>query len=121
MQNEQFTQIVSAFAKANKVSRAKVESLVSEIISSMPQRSGKSGGRPMNPATMQLRQDVLAALQKGHPSTKAIKEAINWQGSEAYINNALLFWQQEGKAKMTGKDTSKVGKGRKPSLWTATA
>lgn len=121
MQNEQFTQIISSFAKANKVSRAKVESLVSEIVSSIPQRTGKSGGRPMNPTTMQLRQDVLAALQAGNTSTKAIKSAINWQGNEAYINNALLYWQQEGKAQMVGKDTSKVGKGRKPSIWAATA
>lgn len=112
--DQDFSQAVAEFAKANKINKAKLQTFVSDLM--MQIKPVKTGGRPMAPSTLKLRDDVLNAVRNGANTTETIGTAVG-NSNKVYISNALIYWEKEGMVKRIGKDTSKTGKGKKPIIW----
>ena len=124
MENQQIQTIVASFAKANKVSRAKVESLAQEIIASIKPkakteriRSGKIG-RPVSDKTKELHQTIIQTVNNGF---KARRDAVLVRTlvgvDNVTFNNAVRALVKQGKIFHAGK--AQTGRrGRQPFILT---
>lgn len=111
--NENILQTIGAFAKANKISKAKVEALVTQIIGDI-----KPAGRPVKEGTQACRDAVYTALKAGKSLSMDIQQHAGIEDAVS-VCNALNWLEKQGKARRIGVDTSKQGKGKKPIIWTA--
>ena len=117
-------QIIVDFAKTNKIARAKAEAFAQQIIeqytAAHPVKT-TGGGRPVSDATIALRESVVLAvrmLQAGgaKATVQSILPIVGLQYSPVYINNALVWNEEQGRVKRNGK-AEKQGKGKKPTVW----
>lgn len=109
-----FSNVISQFAKENKISRAKLEAFTAAIVASIPQKvsSGRQG-RPMLEKTSALHQRIIAECTGKEIDAVTIRHAV---GSDPVaFNNALAALIKAGKVIRVGK--AKTGKkGRQPFI-----
>ena len=101
---------ITAFAKANKFSKAKLESLISDILESVPQNETViiKGGKPAKPGTLALRERFKAEYKNFDCLTsKAVSEAYGCSQPDA--SNLLAYYAKEGLIK-PGKSIRVEGK-----------
>lgn len=112
MQTNQILTLVSAFAKANKISRTKLESLVSEILAvSKP----VGIGRPKLAKSALIEKRIKNAIELGINSSLEIY-AILGDVPRVEFNNSLQTMKKHGIIVPTGKvNTGKQG--RQPIVW----
>lgn len=88
---------ITAFAKENKFSKAKLESFVSEILESVPQNErviGK-GGKPAKPETLAMRERFKAEYKTLSVLTsRSVSEAYGCSLPDA--SNLLAYYAREG-------------------------
>ena len=114
--NTNIQSLVCDFAKANKVSKAKLEAFTATIIASIPHKaSGGHRGRPMLEKTAALRQRIIEQCQGREIDSVSIRQAV---GSDPVtFNNALATLVKAGKIIRIGK--AQTGrKGRQPYILT---
>lgn len=101
---------INSFAKANKFSKAKLESLISDILESVPQNETViiKGGKPTKPGTLALRERFKAEY-KNLPvlTSRAVSEAYGCSLPDA--SNLLAYYTKEGLIK-PGKSIRVEGK-----------
>ena len=126
MENQQIQTIITSFAKVNKVSRAKVESLAQEIIQSIPKdnkperiSNGKQG-RPMLEKTAALHQEIIQTVNNGFNGQRNAVLVRNVIGCDkVQFNNAVAALVKQGKLFHAGK--AKTGsRGRQPFILSTT-
>lgn len=104
--------IIEAFSKTNKVSRAKTQALVTEILAASGVRSQKRG-RPVKDTTVQIKDRIVELREQGNTFTaKEIAEFLNV--SIADVNNtvrALEFTQVGFRDRQPGE------RGRREIIW----
>lgn len=115
--------IIVEFSKANKIGRAKVQAFTQAIIEQyQTENPAKVAGRPVSDQTINLRSNVVQAVEtlqkRGEKvTTETIAGVIGGNINKVYLCNALNWAEAQGKLQRVGKDTDKVGKGKKPVLW----
>lgn len=124
--NTQIEQVVSSFAKANKIGKSKVQQLIDEVIASIPKGNkperignGKQG-RPMLEKTAALHQDILQTVNNGFKGQRSAVLVRNVIGCDkVQFNNAVAALVKQGKLFHAGK--SKTGsRGRQPFILSTT-
>lgn len=122
MTNQTIQSIISTFAKTNKVSRLKVQSMAEEIIASIPKgnkperiSNGKQG-RPMLEKTAALHQDIIQTVNNGFNGQRNAVLVRNVIGCDkVQFNNAVAALVRQGKLFHAGK--AKTGsRGRQPFI-----
>lgn len=109
---ENLTNIIATFAKANKISRIKLESLVSEIIAA----SKPVGmGRPKLAKSALIEKRIRNAIELGINSSLEIYSILG-DVPKVEFNNSLQAMKKHGIIVPTGK--ANTGKqGRQPIVW----
>lgn len=121
----QFQAVISEFAKANKVSRAKLEAYTAAIVASIPKQASKESigkkGRPMLEKTSALHSRIIEAINNGlHGKRDAVtvRKVVNVDYPDidkVTFNNALSALVKQGKIYHAGK--AKTGsRGRQPFI-----
>lgn len=114
--------IINNFAKTNKVSKAKLESLAQEIIQSLPKAqkperigSGKQG-RPVMDKTKELHQTIIQTVNNGFNARRDAVLVRTLVGVDnVTFNNAVRALVKQGKLYHAGK--AQTGrKGRQPYI-----
>lgn len=89
---------INAFAKANKFSKSKLETLVSEILEAVPDNQGQviiKGGKPAKETTINLRSRFKEEYKKLPVLTsRAVSEAYGCSLPDA--SNLLAYYAKEG-------------------------
>lgn len=122
-----FQNVISEFAKANKVSRAKVEAYTAAIVDSIPKQASKEStgkkGRPMLDKTSALQHAIIQTVNNGlHGKRDAVlvRKVVNVDYPDmdkVQFNNALQALVKQGKIFHAGK--AKTGsRGRQPFILT---
>lgn len=122
----QFQNVISEFAKANKVSRAKVEAFTAAIVSSIPKQHNKESagkGRPMSEKTQALHKAIIDTINNGYQSKRdavLVRKVVSVDYPDlekVTFNNALQALVKQGKIFHAGK--AKTGsRGRQPFILT---
>lgn len=120
--NTQIEQVVSSFAKTNKIGKSKVQQLIDEVIASIPKgnkperiSNGKQG-RPMLEKTVALHQDIIQTVNNGFKGQRNAVLVRNVIGCDkVQFNNAVAALVKQGKLYHAGK--AKTGsRGRQPFI-----
>lgn len=122
----QFQNVISEFAKANKVSRAKVEAFTAAIVASIPKQPSKENtgkGRPMSEKTRALHKAIIDTINNGYQSKRdaaLVRKVVSVDYPDmdkVTFNNALQTLVKQGKIYRAGK--AKTGsRGRQPFILT---
>lgn len=113
--------IIKAFAKANKISRSKLEQLAQDIVASLPKEETKGKrkviqngiqGRPMLDSTKQLHQRIINAIGFGYSTSPEIAY-ITGIRDKVTLQNALHALQSQGKISK-GQKVQTGKQGRQP-------
>lgn len=121
----QFKNVITDFAKTNKVSRAKVEAYTAAIVASIPKthRKESSGriGRPVLDKTLTLHKSIVEAINNGRQGMRdaaTVRKVVSVdypQLDKITFNNALSALVKQGKIYHVGK--AKTGtRGRQPFI-----
>ena len=109
---ENITAIITAFAKANKISRAKLEALVGEVIAL---HKPQGIGRPKLAKSALIEKRIKNAIELGITSSLEIYSILG-DVPKVEFNNTLQSMKKHGVIIPTGK--AHTGKqGRQPILW----
>lgn len=109
MKNEQIQAIIQAFAKENKVSRAKIKSLANSIIATLPKQ-----GRPVMEKTVTLHNQILDYIKEGKNYTEAIEQVSGID--RVTLHNNIKALENKGAIVRCGRvQTGK--RGRQPVLY----
>lgn len=113
--NANIENIVADFAKANKVSKAKLFEFVQQLQESLPK-----GGRKTSEESIRIRnaiKDSIDSLRGVVFTSKDLAEKFN--ADQAYIvNNLKYLAEHDGIVKAVGKKEKEPGQaGRKEILW----
>lgn len=108
--NTQIEQVVSSFAKTNKIGKSKVQQLIDEVIASIPKgnkperiSNGKQG-RPMLEKTAALHQDIIQTVNNGFKGQRSAVLVRNVIGCDkVQFNNAVAALVKQGKLYHAGK------------------
>lgn len=118
--NEQIIEAINSFAKANKISKAKLNVFVEDVIEMLPKQqsrvnggNGKVGRKMTDEAKRTLEFFKDPRLTTSFTS-KEIASKINVH--PATVNNCLRRLEQEGKVMVVGVAEA-IGPGRKASIW----
>lgn len=119
---ENIQNIISTFAKANKISKVKLESLAHEIIQSLPKankperiNSGKMG-RPVLDKTKELHNVIIQTVNNGYNARRDAVLVRTLVGADKItFNNAVHALVKQGKIYQVGK-ASTGRKGRQPYI-----
>lgn len=104
--------LIEAFAKTNKISRAKLNLFVSELAETFPK-----SGRPASDAILYLREQIAGNLAAIKGVTA--KDVAAMFGAE-YINasNTLQYLERQGKVIRVGKKDNEPGtSGKRQIIW----
>lgn len=123
----QFQNVISEFAKANKVNRSKLEAFTAAIVASIPKQHSKetSGkkGRPVLDSTSALQKAIIQTINSGRQGQRdavTVRKVVNVDYPEldkVTFNNALQALIKQGKIFHAGK--AKTGsRGRQPFILT---
>ena len=114
MENTQLQVLVNEFAKANKVSRAKVETLVSNIQALSPKKvSNGHKGRPVMEKTKALHDLIIQ--KAGVDGNDAVSIRKQCQVDNVAFNNAVSYLVKTGKLFRLGKFDTGL-RGRQPYI-----
>lgn len=118
MKIEQIQTIVAEFAKANKISKAKVESFAMAVAETV---KPVGMGRKPSGDTLEYRQKVEAAIVGGKLGDKfTTNDLVNAVGGDLTVANNTLRYLKETKnlVKQAGlKDKGAGQKGRRQVIW----
>ena len=114
-------EMIASFAKANKVSKAKVTTLAEQLFATMPAMEStnrNSAGRKASETVMALR--TMMAEQKEVVVNMTAKELASKFGFEAQeVNNTLRFFEKSGVFVKVGlKDKEPGTRGKREVIWT---
>lgn len=113
MQNTTIENIVSSYAKANKYSKAKLQSMADEIMQAMPKNTSTQG-KPVSEQSQQIR-DMLRKAKGETFTSKDIAKNLNV--SPTTVNNNLRYLMtKEGIAQVVGK-TRTGARGKHSLVW----
>lgn len=124
MQNNQLLEIVSSFAKANKISKVKLQEFTEQIIQTLPKATKESSGkvgRPVLEKTSALHSRILEAINNGRQGQRdavTVRKVVSVDYpalDKVTFNNALSALVKQGKIFHAGK--AKTGsRGRQPFI-----
>ena len=118
-----FQNVISEFAKSNKVSRAKVEAYTAAVIASLPKGKESTGkqGRPVLEKTSALHSRIIDAINNGYQGKRdavTVRKVVSVDYpniDKITFNNALQALVKQGKIYHAGK--AKTGsRGRQPFI-----
>ena len=118
--NNVAVELIAAFSKANKVSKAKVTELAEQLVATMPVvvRTTRSGaGRKASENVLALRK--MMEDQKEVVVNMTAKEVASKFGCDAQeVNNTLRFFEKTGMfAKVGFKDKEPGTRGKREIVW----
>ena len=107
--------IIASFAKANKIGKAKIEALLSDAFSHIPQRK-ESTGKPVSEESIAIRA-ALKKLPKGKTFIVAdIAKKLNVH--PAMVNNNINFLvKTESLFSVSGKQKIDGKRGKPATVW----
>lgn len=115
--NAQIEQAIAAFARENKISKAKTELFTSNVLAMLPK-----AGKPVSDEALRIRQEIKARIEELKQfeqgfTAKELAEQI--KAEPVNIINALKYLaQSEGVILEAGKLEHKTGeRGRRKTLW----
>lgn len=120
-----FQNVISDFAKTNKVSRAKVEAYTAAIVASIPKTTRKETngkiGRPVMDKTRAIHAAIIEAINNGRQGQRdavTVRKVVSVDYpclDKVTFNNALSALVKQGKIYHAGK--AKTGtRGRQPFI-----
>lgn len=112
--------LIAQFAKANKISKSKLEAFAKELLASVPQQKIVVAGRKANEETIILRQKLKEMSESLKGKEFTVKEIVPaLEASHVAIGNALRWLKEnEGMFKECGKKEKEANqRGRKEILW----
>ena len=118
--NNAALELIAAFSKANKVSKAKVIDLAEQLVSTMPVqeiRTNPNAGRKASATVLTLRK--MMEEQKDMVVNMTAKEVASKFGVEPIeANNTLRFLEKTGLFVRTGLKDKEAGvRGKREVLW----
>lgn len=119
--NINVTAKIAEFAKANKVSRAKIEALAVELLKEAGGKAG--GGRKASDETLKLRERFMNVQKEfGLRGFTSVELAALYGADVVAINNVLNYFEKLGKVVKAGLAQKEEGKrGRRQVIWELTA
>lgn len=107
---------VQMFAKANKISKAKLEEFISGILAqSKPVRI--AGGKPAKDSTLELRNQFKAYIQANHGKQITSRTvADTFHVSLADAGNVLKYYASKAQVKAVGVQEHS-GRGKRATVW----
>jgi len=117
--NVNVTAKIAEFAKANKVSRAKIEALAVELLKEAGGKVVTGAGRKASEETLKLRERVLnVKAELGVESFTAVELAAVYGVNVVEVHNALNYFVKLGKFAKLGLAEKEEGKrGRRQVIW----
>lgn len=116
--NTQLIEMVSSFAKDNKISKAKLQEFTEQVINTLPKGKASSGktGRPILEKTSTLYNAILEQIKDNPKDSVSICKAVTHLGASTIeYNNAISALVRQGKIFHAGK--AKTGsRGRQPFI-----
>lgn len=121
----QFQNVISEFARTNKVNRAKLEAFTAAVVASIPKQSHKETtgklGRPTLEKTSALQRSIIEAINNGNNGKRdavTVRKVVSVDHPDmdkVTFNNALQALIKQGKIFHAGK--AKTGsRGRQPFI-----
>ncbi len=115
-------EIIAAFSKANKVSRAKVTELAEQLVATVPvqeyvKRSNPNAGRKASETVLALRS--LMSEKKEEITNMTAKEVASKFGCDVQeANNTLRFFEKTGLFVKVGLKDKEAGvRGKREVIW----
>lgn len=129
--NENIQEVLAAFAKANKVGKAKVMAFVEELVSQIEvptvervierviTTNGKPAGKPVSQESMKAREEIQKMAEEGNEEPFTVKElALKLEVEPVTCSNNLKYLEKLGVVKVVGKKPKAAGeRGRAETLW----
>lgn len=116
-------ELIQSFAKANKISKAKLQEFTEQVIQTLPKANKETGkkGRPVLEKTSALHSRIIEAINNGRQGQRdavTVRKvvAVDYPAlDKVTFNNALSALQKQGKIYHAGK--AKTGsRGRQPFI-----
>lgn len=127
--NSSLEALISSFAKANKISKAKLETFAIEAVAlaTPPKKQRSQGsrenvGRKASPEAIRLRKEIGEYIPQASNKFTSKELAERFKAEMAYVNNTLTLLEKQGLVKRSGYASKDSGtRGRPAVLWEAKA